>query len=79
MKNISYILLGAAIGGIIALLFAPQSGGELRANIQNTAERDWARLQEGWQAEATKIHARLDQLQSRLQQSGEESEAGETA
>ncbi|HCB49731.1 MAG TPA: hypothetical protein DEP47_09440 [Chloroflexi bacterium] len=28
------MILGAAIGAVTALLFAPQSGAELRANLQ---------------------------------------------
>lgn len=78
MKDIFYFLLGAAVGAIFALLFAPQSGEELRTNLQSTAERDWAKLQAGWQAEAEKIHARLDQLQSEQKQTAAASEA-ETA
>ena len=37
MKDIFYFILGAAVGAIFALLFAPQSGEELRMKIQDTA------------------------------------------
>ena len=63
MKDIFYFLLGALVGAIFALLFAPQSGEELRANIQATAEKDWQLAQAQWQTEQEKLHARLDQLQ----------------
>ena len=33
------MLLGAAIGAIIALLFAPESGQQLRANLRAAYER----------------------------------------
>jgi len=68
MKEFFYFLLGASVGAVVALLFAPQSGEELRANIQTTADKDWQRVQAEWQAGMDKTHARLDQLQSDLKQ-----------
>ena len=83
MRDIFYFLLGAVVGSIFALLFAPQSGEELRANIQATAEKDWQKAQAQWQAEQEKLHARLDQLHVELkqtkQQDTETSEAEEAA
>jgi gas vesicle protein len=83
MKDIFNFLLGAMVGAIFALLFAPQSGEELRANIQTTAEKDWQSLQVQWQAEMEKIHARLNEIQAQtkgtLEEADAESEAGETA
>ena len=63
-KDIFIFLLGMVVGAIFGLLFAPESGKDLRANLQSTAEKDLAKLQEGWQVEAEKIHTRLDQLQT---------------
>jgi gas vesicle protein len=68
MKEIFYFLLGAVAGAIFALLFAPQSGAELRANIQSTAEKDWQKLQAEWMTGMEKANARLDQMQSELKQ-----------
>jgi gas vesicle protein len=68
MKEIFYFLLGAVAGAIFALLFAPQSGAELRANIQSTAEKDWQKLQAEWKTGMEKANARLDQMQSELKQ-----------
>ncbi len=83
MKEMIYFLLGAAVGAIFALLFAPQSGQELRSNIQTTAEKDWRKLQAEWQTGMKKTQERLDQMQSdlkqALQQDDPESEAGESA
>jgi gas vesicle protein len=67
MKEIVYFMLGVAVGSLVALLFAPESGQELRAKIQSTAEQDYARMQSEWQKEAAKIHERLDQLQAKSQ------------
>jgi len=78
MRDIFYFLLGAVFAAGIALLFAPQSGAELRANIQATAERDWQLAQEQLQAELEKLHGRFDQLQTELVQAMQpEVESGE--
>lgn len=68
MKEIMYFLLGAAVGATLALLFAPESGKELRANIQATAEKDAAKLQAEWQAAMAKTNEQLDQMQAELKQ-----------
>ena len=69
MKEIVYFVLGAAVGATLALLFAPASGRELRANFQATAEEDAAKLQAEWQAAMAKTNERLGQMQAELKQS----------
>lgn len=78
MRDIFYFILGAAVGAIFALLFAPQSGEELRTKLQDTAEKDWQKAQAEWQADQDKIHQRLDQIQQALQKKDAESEAAES-
>ena len=68
MKEIVYFVLGAAVGATLALLFAPASGQELRANLQATAEKDTAKLQAEWQAAMAKTNERMDQMQADLKQ-----------
>jgi gas vesicle protein len=68
MKELVYFLLGAVVGATLALLFAPESGKELRANIQSTAEKDAAKLQAEWQAALDKTNEQLEQMQSDLKQ-----------
>ena len=75
MKDVFYLLLGAAIGAIIALLFAPESGQELRANIRSTADKDLGKLQAEWQTAMAKTHERLDQIQADLHRT--QSEGGD--
>lgn len=60
-------LLGAAIGSIVALLFAPSSGEELRANIKTQADTQYARLQDQWQKGTTEMQTRMDKMSSDLQ------------
>jgi gas vesicle protein len=78
MKDIFIFIFGVAIGAILALLFAPQSGQELRANIQATAEQDWQKAQAQWQADQGKLHDRLDSIQQALQKQPAESETTES-
>ncbi|MFN2184860.1 MAG: YtxH domain-containing protein [Anaerolineae bacterium] len=68
MKEIMYFLLGAVVGATLALLFAPESGKDLRANIQATAEKDAAKLQAEWQAAMARTNERLEQMQADLKQ-----------
>jgi len=68
VKEIMYFLLGAVVGATLALLFAPASGQELRANLQATAEKDAAKLQAEWQAAMAKTNEQLDKMQAELKQ-----------
>lgn len=83
MKEVVYFVLGAAVGAAVALLFAPKSGAELRADLQATAEKDLSRLQTDWQAATAKTNERLDQMQAdlkqALQQAQDEEEEAEAA
>jgi gas vesicle protein len=69
MKEIVYLFIGMALGAILALLYAPESGKELRANIRSTGEADLQKLQSDWQASVQELNQRLAQLQTDLQQS----------
>ena len=77
MKEFVYLLLGAALGAILALLFAPKSGVEFRADLQATAEQDKAKLQADWQDAMAKTHERLDQIQADLRKAQEQESAPE--
>ncbi len=68
--------MGAAVGAVVALLFAPKSGAELRADLQATAEKDKARLQDDWQAAMAKTNEQVDKLQAELK-AAQEAKAGE--
>jgi len=60
-------LFGAAVGSIVALLFAPSSGEELRTNIKTQADTQYARLQDEYQKGLQQVQSRLDQGSSDLQ------------
>ena len=59
MKEVVVLLIGVAIGAVLALLFAPESGQELRAEISSgaTAEREKLDAQ---------LHQSLAQVQDRV-------------
>ena len=60
-------LLGALIGSALALLFAPSSGEELRANIKTQADTQYARLQDQYQKGMNELQTRMDKMSSELQ------------
>ena len=68
MKEMAFFVLGAAVGALVALMFAPASGAELRAQIQTTAERDLERLQSEWEKGLQKTNEKVERLQADLKQ-----------
>jgi gas vesicle protein len=66
MKELMFFLLGATVGAIAALMFAPLSGTELRAQIRTAAEGEAGRLQADWQTGLQKTNEKLDKLQADL-------------
>ena len=67
MKYAMSFLLGAVAGAAIALLFAPSSGEELRANIKTQADTQYAKLQSEYQNGMQEMHDRMDKMSSELQ------------
>lgn len=61
------MILGAAIGAITALLLAPQSGAELRANIQEQAMAERQRLQALYEQQMAELQPQIDKLQKDIQ------------
>jgi len=79
MKDVFYLLLGAAIGAIIALRLAPSRGHERRTALPATAHKDLHKLRSEWHTTMAKTHERLDQIQADLNQalSRTQSEGGD--
>ena len=71
MKYVLSFVLGTffgAIGGaIVALLFAPSSGEELRSNIKTRADAEYANFQDQWQKVIQDMQTRMDKMSSDLQ------------
>ena len=49
-SKLGWFLFGASLGAIVALLFAPKSGRELREDIADTTRRGIDRASEGYQS-----------------------------
>ncbi len=67
---LSFILgtfFGALGGAIVALLFAPSSGEELRSNIKTRADIEYANFQDQWQKVMQDMQTRMDKMSSDLQ------------
>jgi len=67
MKTIIAFLFGAAVGAAAALFLAPSSGEDLRAQMQDMAERDTQRLQQTWQKDMKKMNEQMDKMNSQIQ------------
>ena len=67
MKNIMSFLLGAMVGAVVALLYAPSTGEEMRSNIKTQVDTQYAKLQDEWQKGMQEMQARLDMMSSDLQ------------
>jgi gas vesicle protein len=80
MKYAAGFIMGALAGAVVALLFAPSSGEELRSNIKSQADAQYAKLQDEWQKGMQEIKARMDKLSGDLESvSSEIKEAGKAA
>ena len=80
MKYAMSFLLGAVVGAAAALLFAPSSGEELRANIKTQADTQYARLQDEYHKGLQEMQTRMDKLSSELQDmSSKVKETGKSA
>jgi len=67
MKFVIGFIFGAAVGAIVALLYAPSTGDELRTNIKTQADTQYAKLQEEWQKGLGELQSRVDKVSSDLQ------------
>ena len=80
MKYAFSLLLGALLGALIALLFAPSSGEELRSNIKTQADAQATRARDEWNKSVRGIQERVNKLNNeRKQPTIEPTEAEATA
>jgi gas vesicle protein len=67
MKFTLSFLLGAIFGAAIALLYAPSTGEQLRADIKTQVDTQYARLQGEWQKGVQEMQSGVDKLSDDLQ------------
>lgn len=67
MKYALSFLLGALVGAAAALLLAPSSGEELRANLKIQADTQYTKLQDDWQKGMQELQGRIEKISGDLQ------------
>jgi gas vesicle protein len=67
MKFALGFLIGLMIGAGVALMYAPTSGEETRANIKTQVDAQSAQIQEQWQARYQQLQARVDKMSGDMQ------------
>ena len=74
MKNIQSFFIGpvvgALIGAIVALLYAPSNGEELRSRIGQTAVADREKLQADYEKARYQAQERIGQMQHHQEDQG---------
>jgi gas vesicle protein len=68
------VVVGTVIGGLAALLYAPQSGEELRGRLRDEASAERQRLQVQYEKSMGELHERVDKVQGDVQSLLERSE-----
>ena len=75
MKFLAGFVSGALVGVVVALLFAPSSGTELRNKLQTEAETELKKAEAEWQKAMTELHEKFDQTSQELKTFVEQSRA----
>ena len=73
MKEMIVFFTGVAFGVIIALLLAPESGADLRANIKSKVDNELPKLKSDFQASMKKTDQRLDKVEADMKQTQKQS------
>jgi gas vesicle protein len=56
------VVLGSALGALVALLFAPTSGKELRTNIKNGVDPQVTKAKDEWQKRVQDVQDRVEKV-----------------
>ncbi len=60
------LMTGAAVGGVLALLFAPRQGSEIRHELASGAHRARRRLRDGYDTVCDTVRERGQRLSARV-------------
>jgi gas vesicle protein len=64
MKYVAVSISSAILGALVALLFAPSSGNELRSNIKNVVDTQVTKAKDEWQKGMQDVVTRVEKLKS---------------
>jgi gas vesicle protein len=73
MKVIFIFFAGFIFGASVALLLAPESGADLRANIKSKVDDELPKLKSDFQASMKKTDQRLDKVEADMKQTQKQS------
>jgi gas vesicle protein len=66
MKEFFSFLSGVLVGAVVALLFAPMTGEDLRRQIQEEADAELKRVDAEWQKVLGQINKTVEETQAEL-------------
>jgi gas vesicle protein len=75
MKYLVSFLAGALAGAVVALLFAPSSGTELRKKLQTEAETELKKAEAEWKKATTELNQKLEDTRTEFKTFVEQSRA----
>ena len=67
MRALVTFIIGAAVGAVAALLLAPESGEEMRRQLEDSVTRSTESLQQAWQRDMQEMNERVASLQATMQ------------
>jgi gas vesicle protein len=79
MRYLISFLVGAFVGGLVALLFAPTSGEELRETIAREAESEWEKTSASIEARMQELQGTFEETRAQLMAYIEQEQADDAA
>jgi gas vesicle protein len=77
MKYFSGFFMGILVGVGIGLLFAPSSGEELRAQIQQEAEIELKKLEAEWRRRLQQVQKSIEETRNEVKAMAQKDDAGD--
>ncbi len=77
MKYFSGFFMGILVGVGIGLLFAPSSGEELRAQIQQEAEIELKKLEVEWRRRLQQVQKSIEETRNEVKAMAQKDDAGD--
>lgn len=77
MKYFSGFFMGVLVGVGIGFLFAPSSGEELRAQIQQEAQIELKKLEAEWQRRLQQVQKSIEETRKEVKSMAQKDDAGD--